>query len=503
MRLSIITPAIVVCLSSAAWVAYGAVVQTHYGDTVPTDEGWTRHMPSSVLNGIPNEIDLDEPVHSDVGYGGLPAWKIANTTDYGTGNYNVVPSLAVLAEAKSLGWKLTAKLRVAQPGLSNPNDPSMLVELGGSGAPNDYDGRFSMVFGSDASGNALVAGWKQTGIFNVAGDGYHQYDLIDPNGSGQVTLYADGVQLATGIPKTDSSLSKRIYFGDGSTAGKSNANYNYVAFETGSDLKPTPSPGYATIPGPGILYTFEQDLGTLITDKLTYDGGQDPIVRGSPPPLVDADPAKAAFGEQSVLFPTNPTVRTTLTLPGSSSLGNAFTLAAMVKETDDQVVSDYSRLFTTYNGGSAGSTELIFDIDPTGENRYVPGVRFVHNGVTVTPPDEPITFNDGEYHHLAATYDNGDVVVYLDGAVVASGDVGGGAVNLFADLQFGEEGSPNEPFEGYADDILVVRHALSQPEIEFLATYGAESAGFLLVPEPASFLPLLLGLLVLVPRRRR
>ena len=100
---------------------------------------------------------------------------IANTTDYGTGNYHVIQASAVTSEAKSLGWKLTAKLRVAQPNLTGVTDPSMLVEFGGS--PSDFNGRFSLVFGSDASGNALVVSWNQTGVLTVAGDGYHQISM--------------------------------------------------------------------------------------------------------------------------------------------------------------------------------------------------------------------------------------------------------------------------------------------------------------------------------------
>lgn len=70
MRLSII--AITVAASCAvAWIAAAGVVQTHYGATVPTDEGWTRQMSSGQISGIPNEIEFDEPVVNDVGYGGL------------------------------------------------------------------------------------------------------------------------------------------------------------------------------------------------------------------------------------------------------------------------------------------------------------------------------------------------------------------------------------------------------------------------------------------------
>ncbi len=488
MRLSIITFAVVASLA-VAWMASAGITQTHYGATDPTSEGWTRYMPSDSVGGIPRVIELDIPVASDVGYGGLPAWKIANLTDYGTGNYNITQSSDVTGDAKDLGWKLTAKLRVAQPGLTGVTDPSMLVEFGGYAA--DFNGRYSMVFGSDASGNALVAGWKQTAVFPVAGDGYHQYDLIDPNGSGLATLYADGVQLATGIPKTDNTAIGRLYFGDGSTGGKSNANYNYVAFETGADLAPTPSPGYATMRGDGVLYTFEQDLGTLITDKLTRDGSQDPIVHND----VYTDSSDAAFGDNSGRFDLPGSGRSYLEIPDSKDLGHGFTLAAMINVDSGELSP--TRLFTSYTSGKILSDELIFDIYGT--------LRFIQSDTTVSTPI-PAALQQPGWHHVAATYASGAVAMYVDGSEVVSGTVAGSSVTLTKNLLFGEDyNSIDEQLVGNADDILLVRRALSQSEIAYLATFGAEGAAFL-IPEPSSALLLLIGLpalLALARRRRR
>lgn len=485
MRLSII--AITVAASCAvAWIAAAGVVQTHYGATVPTDEGWTRQMISGEIGGIPNEIEFDEPVISDVGYGGLPAWKIANTTDYGTGNYHVIQSSAVTGEAKSLGWKLTAKLRVAQPNLTEVTVPSILVEFDGS--PSDFNGRFSLVFGSDASGNALVASWNQTGVFTIAGDGYHQYDLIDPNGSGLATLYADGVQLATGIGLTDNYAQRRLLFGDGSTGGKSNANYNYVAFETGANLVPTPSPGYATIQGDGVLYTFEQDLGTLITDKLTRDGGQDPVVYND----VYVDSSNVAFGGNAARFNLPASGRSYLEIPDSTTLGQTFTLAAMVNVDPGELSP--TRLFSSYTSSSIASDELIFDIYGR--------LRFMQNETSVQTASIPAALLEPGWHHVASTYDGGDVVLYVDGVVVASGSVAGSSVTLAKNLLFGEDYNViDEQLVGYADDVLLVRRALTGDEIAYLATHGAENANFL-IPEPSSVLLLLIGLLALACRRR-
>ena len=81
-------------------------------------------------------------------------------------------------------------------------------------------------------------------------------------------------------------------------------------------------------------------------------------------------------------------------------------------------------------------------------------------------------------HHLAATWDKGSIKLYFDGALVGSGQSERTELKFaLGDLRFGEDYPPtmltNEPFQGIADDILVLRRALSAEEVKRLAETGA------------------------------
>ena len=86
-------------------------------------------------------------------------------------------------------------------------------------------------------------------------------------------------------------------------------------------------------------------------------------------------------------------------------------------------------------------------------------------------------------HHFAATYDHGRIRLYMDGEEVASNPAGSPDVPLsscLGDIRIGNDYPPNglfnSPFIGYADDVLVLRRALSPDEIARVARVGAESA---------------------------
>lgn len=221
-------------------------------------------------------------------------------------------------------------------------------------------------------------------------------------------------------------------------------------------------------PDQGILYTFEGDRGQTIKDHLLTDGPQDGRVHGSA--AIENDPKEAAFGEVSLRISGRAGELTTVELPGTSQLGTAFTLAAMVKPG----TSGFARVFSNYRGsGPPWTSELILDIDPSGKT--VAGLRGVLNGGEVQAGS--LAFDAGRYHHVALTYANGEVILFLDGQEVTRGEVPAGPALLGTNLRIGEDlgGAVNEQFTGFIDDVLVVRRALTGGEIDALARKGARA----------------------------
>ena len=187
--------------------------------------------------------------------------------------------------------------------------------------------------------------------------------------------------------------------------------------------------------GPAAIHTFEGDSGTVAADKLTSDGAQAALLQGSV--SVVNDPSQAAFGGSYAAFTGDGSSVDTVEIERTFDLGRRFTLAAMVKPADTRL----TRLFSSYRGsGTMTSSDLIFDFDPTGA--AIPALRCTLQGGTVTSQSR--TFADGGYHHLAMTYNDGAVNLFLDGSSVGTGTVPAGPVWLNRNLRFGQdtEGSP-------------------------------------------------------------
>jgi len=214
---------------------------------------------------------------------------------------------------------------------------------------------------------------------------------------------------------------------------------------------------------PAVLYTFESGWD----DVLTGDGKQRSIRNGD----IRIDEEPVAFGSRAMRMIAQFTPYETMEIDGTNRLGSHFTLAAMARSKDNA----FARLFSAYDDhGLVNTSELIFDMDPTGKRH--PGLRLTCQGIEVT--SEPVQFADNQYHHLAVTYDDGRVTFYLDGREVGQRILPGGTpVSLERNLFVGEDAGLGrlEQFRGHLDDILVLGRALSANEIRILHTRGAEA----------------------------
>lgn len=263
-----------------------------------------------------------------------------------------------------------------------------------------------------------------------------------------------------------------------------------------------------------LLYTFEG--GT--SDRLVNDGIQAAYFHNAV--LIDTGKtqagqnAAAARGESEAVFlaPNSEHGRklisqtsyagrgavpwTYLELDGTHRLGRQFTLAAFVKPGGKGTM----RLFSSWDpfpvrvhegpyerSGMAGMKELRLDLNASGAGDFG-CLRLLVHGQEIRAGG---SFQDGLYHHLAVTYDDGVARLFLDGRQIGEGTVPGGDVALLSNLHVG--GDPGPPtshaagtpavdqFVGLVDDLLVIGRALSPEDIAKLSREGA--AAFFELPD--------------------
>jgi hypothetical protein len=219
----------------------------------------------------------------------------------------------------------------------------------------------------------------------------------------------------------------------------------------------------------GVLYTFEGDSGKRTVRNKVSDGEQDGWLLNNVA-VVD-DPNNAAFGSKSALK-IDGNGNGVLQIPGTTNLGDTFTLSAMVKMTR----IGRARIFSSYRGeGDPLPYEVVFDVEPSGPDFGLRAIIFqiqVRSGL--------VKIERNKYHHLAMTYDKGYVRLYFDSEEVHSGSVGqgvgrGGPVFSYFELRVGGDwGGGWTQCAGYVDDILVLPKALEARDIKVLCQKGAE-----------------------------
>ena len=298
------------------------------------------------------------------------------------------------------------------------------------------------------------------GVFMTSRDGFHwhrwQEALIRPGLQKERWVNRNNM-TAWGILKTQSPLpgtpdELSIYSTEGYYVGPCSLRRFTVRMD-----------GFVSVNAPGAGGEFTTRLITFKDDTEVSGIEMKPCVE---------------VEEKSLRF--NSPARVCLT--GTQELGDKFTLSVVVRD----IPAGHRRLFSAYDGGAIETTkgELWFDIDSSGNlDKPAVSIRFGAEGELITVPAETVgnwskESGDKEPHHIAATWDDGLVILYFDGKEVARGGTPGrGAIILMhGDLLFGEDYPPtllaNEPFLGLADDIAVLKHVLTPEEIAKVAKNG-------------------------------
>ncbi len=215
--------------------------------------------------------------------------------------------------------------------------------------------------------------------------------------------------------------------------------------------------------------------GTVTTRPLTFTAPANP--RPCPEELCGAWPVRTnlLFGTRALRV-SAPSV---FTLPGTSNLGSRVTFAV----TFSGMPSGQRRLFSAYAGGgnTVGTRKIVFDLMAGGSFADGTGLRFWYDGTAVNVATSAVsnwkTASLGRMQ-IAATYDDGVIVLYVNGAECGrGGTAGGGPLRpALGDVRFGEDYPPalttNEPFLGVADDITVIGRVLSASEIAAASQQG-------------------------------
>jgi len=297
---------------------------------------------------------------------------------------------------------------------------------------------------------SAIDGWLRVEVLDDKGNvlpGYSRNDCNDLTGDriDQKMSWKSKTKLPTGKTPV------RLRF-----VMKNASLYSFRVGDSVKVLEETPEPILAA------LYTFEKDIYRNVTDKLTKDGAQK--LRIPRNLKINTKPENSAFGANSMPLGSKYSPLNTLGIKGSSNLGRHFTLALMVKSKDN----NHARLFSSYDDiGPVKTSELIFDYDPSGKT--IAGLRLICKGIAVE--SKPVSFADGKYHHIAVTYDDGNIIFYLDGENIGKARVPGGAPILMErNLLVGEDADHGrvEQFMGYIDDLLA-------EEIRLISRKGASS----------------------------
>lgn len=373
----------------------------------------------------------------------------------------------------------------------------------------DYDPTGGVISGLRAIVNNNGVGTAATPA-GITDPGYHHYAVtVD---SGDVKIYFDGSEVASGNVGTGYSNSLNLHIGEDPHDGGGAANEQLIGDVddvliigrtlTASDIAALAAGtvGSVVTPGAGefaVYYDFE---GDALADKFTADGSQDAILNQNA--SVGAN-AKFGGGSGRLDAATEPegSPFSRIAIGEVGNLGSEFTMSASINVPQSGHANEgLTRLFTTYQGTGSPAGRLIFDFNPDADIEGI-GVRVILPDGTNATAGNTLSLN--ETHTLTATYDNGDLKVYLDGAEVAtastSGDVDLGTFPLFIGEDNDERGLVNENFIGTLDDAFIVGRALTAAEVMQVHEAGAASV----IPEPSSALSLMIGVLSLLGLRRR
>ncbi len=159
-------------------------------------------------------------------------------------------------------------------------------------------------------------------------------------------------------------------------------------------------------------------------------------------------------------------------IPNSDSLNptEEITLSALIKPSDvtsftyieimRQESGDQRKLFSFQLNG----TQLSLGLNTAGS--------YWETDFPITAKD----YTDGEWHHVAYTYDGSQAILYVDGELDNSQDRSGDIAVAVVPLMIGSSAGSGEFFIGLIDEVAMFNVALAEQDIQDIANLGLKQA---------------------------
>jgi hypothetical protein len=153
-----------------------------------------------------------------------------------------------------------------------------------------------------------------------------------------------------------------------------------------------------------------------------------------------------------------------LGVSGMSAAKNTGSFSSWVKLETTSASGDVIRLFEDANN----NIRILFN-NPTGELRCV----YKAGGTTTTAVTTDVIEGDGNWHHLAGTWDSsGNVSLYLDGTLKEANAISGTFVGSFTTASIGNNADGGGYWLGNIDEVVLFNKELDSTEVSNLYNDG-------------------------------
>ena len=334
-------------------------------------------------------------------------------------------------------------------------------------------------------------------------DAFHTFRVAQEPGASTYSVWRDGRLLAEALPSGASHNANRFLFGDVSGSHGGKAEVDYFRFTAGA---------YAPEIGshPDLYAWYKADAGVKdasgnVPPHMTEDvvlwenqapsgSARDLNVTSAGPRWPKYDQSATVVGTPAVHFATNDDiyafpseVGTGTPLWGTLTQPNTISLVLRTETADGGT--------PLYGVASSGIQYLQSGGNDDYPGQWVLGSKATSHAETVLPTADIIT---GQFQIHTLIFDGTDSKHYIDGELVGTGNAGAASLSglLLGAFQTGTYGT----WTGDIAEILVYSAALSDPDRMSIESYLYQKH---FVPEPSAFVLTLLGLGILLLRRRR